>query len=159
MVFVGTKDTSNPLADEQQYQHVTLTGNLAPGTLDLMRRVQNAEIEMQEKAVADCIISCALIIILISWVGLDGLVVAFDAIIRHCTNAKGVQLKFEKRVYLITDGEASINQTGLSDIAQAALANAIQLLIVNANEQGQQTGSVWMNTHEFRHSHSCIIPI
>ncbi|RKP10867.1 SPOC like C-terminal domain-containing protein [Thamnocephalis sphaerospora] len=109
LVLCGTAATDNPLAEPGQYPHITLARPLAMADLALLQSVDETQLE-KGTAPADCV---------------DALVVAIDMLMRHCR-----QLKYSKRIYLITDAETEANIADLDAIQEQLQINGIGLDIV-----------------------------
>ncbi|KAG0330003.1 ATP-dependent DNA helicase II subunit 2 [Podila humilis] len=116
VVLVGSNRTNNDLAtvDEDgsaDYQFVDVIQGLDLATLDLMKGVQN-DIEYGD-TMGDC---------------MDGLIVAVDMITKFCK-----RLKYEKKIYLLTDACAEINPDGVEAIQESLKDENVQLNVIGTD--------------------------
>ncbi|KAF9911035.1 ATP-dependent DNA helicase II subunit 2 [Linnemannia zychae] len=123
VILVGSDVTNNDLAtsddDGAEYQHVDVLQPLGVATLDLMKGVQN-DVELGETA-GDC---------------MDGLIVALDMMTKFCK-----KLKYEKKVFILTDSYSEMNTDGSEQITTALHDDNVQLNVIGTdydNEEGQQ---------------------
>ena len=109
LALLGTEDTENAVNEEMgdgQYENISVKYTVAKATFKAVSALDEAECEGET---ADLI---------------DGLVVGMDAVCKFVR-----QLKFRKRVVLVTDG-SSYAETELDDIADNLLKESIKLTVI-----------------------------
>ncbi|KAG0044609.1 ATP-dependent DNA helicase II subunit 2 [Gryganskiella cystojenkinii] len=116
VVLVGSDDTNNELAtvDDEgnaDYQNVDVLRGLGVATLDLMKGVQN-DVKIGE-VMGDCV---------------DGLIVSLDMITKFCK-----KLKYEKKIYILTDASSPINDDGTDAIMTTLKEDNIQLNVIGTD--------------------------
>ncbi|KAI8605465.1 SPOC like C-terminal domain-containing protein [Dissophora ornata] len=115
VILVGSDITNNDLAtvDENgaDYQFVDVLQPLGVATLDLMRGVQG-DVKLGE-TMGDC---------------MDGLIVALDMMTKFCK-----KLKYEKKIYILTDACAEINSEGLEQITAALNDDNVQVNVIGTD--------------------------
>ncbi|KAF9276786.1 X-ray repair cross-complementing protein 5 [Mortierella alpina] len=118
VVLVGSKNTNNDLAtlDENgaDYQFVDVLQPLGIATLDLMKGVQD-DVELGE-TMGDC---------------MDGLIVSLDMMTKFCK-----KLKYQKKIYIITDASAALNTEGLEHITPTLKEDGIELNVIGTDFDG-----------------------
>ncbi|KAF9103343.1 ATP-dependent DNA helicase II subunit 2 [Mortierella sp. GBA35] len=122
VILVSSDVTNNDLAtfDENgaDYQHVDVLQPLGVATLELMKGVQN-DVAIGEHA-GDC---------------MDGLIVALDMMTKFCK-----KLKYEKKIYILTDSYAEMNTDGVEQIATTLRDDNVQLNVIGTDfdcEEGE----------------------
>ncbi|KAK3822012.1 MAG: SPOC like C-terminal domain-containing protein [Linnemannia elongata] len=115
VILVGSDVTNNDLAtkddDGEEYQHVDVLQPLGVATLDLMKGVQN-DVELGENA-GDC---------------MDALIVALDMMTKFCK-----KLKYEKKIYILTDSYSEMNTDGSEQITTALHDDNVQLNVIGTD--------------------------
>ncbi|KAG0206088.1 ATP-dependent DNA helicase II subunit 2 [Mortierella sp. GBA30] len=115
VVLVGSNNTNNDLAtlDENgaDYQNVDVLQPLGMATLDLMKGVQD-DVEIGD-AMGDC---------------MDGLIVSLDMMTKFCR-----KLKYQKKIYILTDASATINTEGLEHITPTLKDDGIELSVIGTD--------------------------
>eukprot|EP01119_Soliformovum_irregulare_P022025 TRINITY_DN7445_c0_g1_i3.p1 TRINITY_DN7445_c0_g1~~TRINITY_DN7445_c0_g1_i3.p1 ORF type:complete len:479 (+),score=143.12 TRINITY_DN7445_c0_g1_i3:105-1541(+) len=96
LVLYGTHESSNDLATDDQYQHITIKKAIAPPDMDLARDVLQIEPEGEQADV------------------LDALIVAMDLLMKR--QAEEPKQVFQKRLFLVTDAATPINMEDTSQI-------------------------------------------
>ncbi|KAI7815728.1 SPOC like C-terminal domain-containing protein, partial [Gamsiella multidivaricata] len=123
VVLVGSDITNNDLASVDEngadYQFVDVLQPLGVATLDLMKGVQN-DVKLGE-TMGDC---------------MDGLIVALDMMTKFCK-----KLKYEKRIYILTDACAEINVEGVEQITSALNDDNVQLNVIGTDFDGDDEES------------------
>ncbi|KAF9986533.1 ATP-dependent DNA helicase II subunit 2 [Mortierella antarctica] len=108
-------DTNNDLAtldaNGADYQFVDVLQPLGIATLDLMKGVQD-DIELGE-TMGDC---------------MDGLIVSLDMMTKFCK-----KLKYQKKIYIITDASAALNTEGLEHITPTLKEDGIELNVIGTD--------------------------
>ncbi|KAJ3127586.1 X-ray repair cross-complementing protein 5 [Nowakowskiella sp. JEL0407] len=107
LVLVGTDETINDLS-EDGYSHVTMQGTIGVATLSLLKFIHD---EIPESHTAGDI--------------MDGFIVAVDAIAKHCKH-----YKYEKKIYILTNAEGSINQDGVDDVVKQCTSAGIVVDVI-----------------------------
>ncbi|KAF9545822.1 ATP-dependent DNA helicase II subunit 2 [Mortierella hygrophila] len=122
VILVGSDVTNNDLAtkddDGEEYQHVDVLQPLGVATVDLMKGVQN-DVELGEHA-GDC---------------MDALIVALDMMTKFCK-----KLKYEKKIYILTDSHSEMNTDGSEQITTALHDDNVQLNVIGTDydvEEGE----------------------
>ncbi|KAF8985542.1 ATP-dependent DNA helicase II subunit 2 [Entomortierella lignicola] len=115
VVLVGSDLTNNDLASVDEngadYQFVDVIQPISVASLDLMKGVQN-DVKLGE-TMGDC---------------MDGLIVALDMMAKFCK-----KLKYEKKIYILTDACAEINSEGLEQITSTLTNDGIQLNVIGTD--------------------------
>ncbi|KAF8944812.1 ATP-dependent DNA helicase II subunit 2 [Haplosporangium gracile] len=123
VILVGSDVTNNDLAtkddDGEEYQHVDILQPLGVATLELMKGVQN-DVELGEHA-ADC---------------MDALIVALDMITKFCK-----KLKYEKKIYILTDSYSEMNTDGSEQITTALHDDNVQLNVIGTDYDVEEEAS------------------
>ncbi|CAG8508092.1 1836_t:CDS:10 [Paraglomus occultum] len=110
VLAVGTDDTDyGPIEDfDEDYEHIKVITGLEMPTLDLLRTVQHQL--PQGNAPGNC---------------LDGISAAIEIIKRHCRH-----LKYEKKIFLMTDGESPMSSIRLQQIVDELRNNGIEIFVL-----------------------------
>ena len=110
VVLVGAEETANDLFQEDsgEYANIQVIQGFDQASVSLLRQVQQLECSSGIKADV-----------------LDGLVVAVDTVMKFCK-----KLKFDKKVYVFTNGLGQINQNGIEDIAQTIAGQQVEVSVV-----------------------------
>ncbi|KAF9361439.1 ATP-dependent DNA helicase II subunit 2 [Mortierella sp. AD094] len=115
VVLVGSDITNNDLASVDEngadYQFVDVLQPLGVASLDLMKGVQN-DVKLGE-TMGDC---------------MDGLIVALDMMSKFCK-----KLKYEKKIYILTDACAEINSEGVEQITSTLNDDGVQLNVIGTD--------------------------
>ncbi|KAG0292960.1 ATP-dependent DNA helicase II subunit 2 [Dissophora globulifera] len=118
VILVGSNITNNDLASEDEngadYQFVDVLQPLGIATLELMKGVQD-DVKLGE-TMGDC---------------MDGLIVAMDMMTKFCK-----KLKYEKKIYILTDACGEINSDGLETIISNLAGDNIQLNVIGTEFDG-----------------------
>ncbi|KAJ1561623.1 X-ray repair cross-complementing protein 5, partial [Nowakowskiella sp. JEL0078] len=88
LVLVGTDETNNDLAEDGQYEHISVYGKIDVATISLLKFVDQ---QLPESHSTGDVI--------------DAIIVAADLIAKHC-----LHYKFEKKIYILTNAESPINR-------------------------------------------------
>ncbi|KAI3645840.1 hypothetical protein MP228_008768 [Amoeboaphelidium protococcarum] len=117
IVLVGSQETRNHMASDDEYQYIeTLFNGLDMADLKLLQSLDDDHLhgEMSENS-GDII---------------DGLIVAADLIIQKCK-----KLKYERRIYIFTDGQSSRWKVGddPSQLAPTIIEHDIQCNFINCS--------------------------
>ncbi|KAF9917084.1 ATP-dependent DNA helicase II subunit 2 [Lobosporangium transversale] len=119
VILVGSNVTNNDLASEDEngadYQNVEVLRPLEMASLDVMKSVQN-DAKLGE-TMADC---------------MDGLIVAMDMMVKFCK-----KLKYEKKIYILTDACAEINTQDVDTIKASLISDNITLNVVGTDFDGE----------------------
>ncbi|KAI3632090.1 hypothetical protein MIR68_009926 [Amoeboaphelidium protococcarum] len=117
IVLVGSQETRNHMASDDEYQHIeTLFDGLDMADLKLLQSLDDDHLHGKVSDNSGDII--------------DGLIVAADLIIQKCK-----KLKYERRIYIFTDGQSSRWKVG-DDPAQLAptiIEHDIQCNFINCS--------------------------
>nr|KAJ3419297.1 X-ray repair cross-complementing protein 5 [Polyrhizophydium stewartii] len=113
LVLLGTPESDNPLAKEDQYQNISVyeynpDDILRPATIDLLRFVMGGTVRGGDQGDV-----------------LDALIVAFHLIQQHCK-----QLKYSKRILACVSADGPIASEGWEEVAATAYGNMLDLQIV-----------------------------
>ncbi|CAG8516797.1 3584_t:CDS:10, partial [Paraglomus brasilianum] len=110
VLAVGTDDTDyGPIEDfDEDYEHIKVITGLEMPTLDLLRTVQHQL--PQGNTPGNC---------------LDGVSAAIEIIRTHCRH-----LKYEKKIFLMTDGESPMSSTRLQQIVDELRNNGIEIFVL-----------------------------
>ncbi|KAF9116447.1 ATP-dependent DNA helicase II subunit 2 [Mortierella sp. AM989] len=115
VILVGSDITNNDLASVDEngadYQFVDVLQPLGVATVDLMKGVQD-DVKLGE-TMGDC---------------MDGLIVALDMMTKFCK-----KLKYEKKIYILTDACAEINTEGLDQITSTLNDDSVQLNVIGTD--------------------------
>ncbi|KAF9160674.1 ATP-dependent DNA helicase II subunit 2 [Mortierella sp. AD011] len=115
VVLVGSDITNNDLASVDEngadYQFVDVLQPLGVASLDLMKGVQN-DVKLGE-TMGDC---------------MDGLIVALDMMSKFCK-----KLKYEKKIYILTDACAEINSEGIEQVTSTLTDDGVQLNVIGTD--------------------------
>ncbi|KAF9426362.1 ATP-dependent DNA helicase II subunit 2 [Podila epigama] len=115
VVLVGSNRTNNDLANVDEngadYQFVDVLQSLDIATLELMKGVQN-DVDFGE-TMGDC---------------MDGLIVAADMMTKFCRH-----LKYEKKIFILTDACAEVNPDGVEHIQQSLQDDKVQLNVIGTD--------------------------
>ncbi|KAI1311554.1 ATP-dependent DNA helicase II subunit 2 [Mortierella claussenii] len=119
VILVGSNITNNDLAtvDENgaDYQFVDVLQPLGVATLGLMQGVQD-DVKLGD-TMGDC---------------MDGLIVALDMMTKFCK-----KLKYEKKIYILTDACAEINADGVEQIKSTLNEDNVQLNVIGTDFDGE----------------------
>lgn len=115
MIFFGTDDTRNDLAEGGRYENIVAARPIAMADISLLKMPfpkgnENGDV-------------------------LDALIVALDMIVKHCRH-----LKYEKKIILITDAEGSINQADLDNFGAAMMDKNCQLTVMGLDFDDPEYG-------------------
>ncbi|RDW71223.1 ATP-dependent DNA helicase II subunit 2 [Coleophoma cylindrospora] len=122
VIGLRTDDTNVPLDDDDGYEHISVLKDLGPMEMSHLRSLQrslnNEEIDKNEGGDATSAIALAV-----------------DMINKGTTNAKGVPLKFERRIILVTDGRGEIDgdEAYLSGLSKQINEANITLVVVGVD--------------------------
>ncbi|KAL1921828.1 uncharacterized protein VTP21DRAFT_10470 [Calcarisporiella thermophila] len=110
-IAYGTDGTRNNLATEPgQYEHVTVLQDFAMGSLQFLKHLQYFDGGSEP---GDC---------------LDALIVGLEAMSSHCKH-----YKYEKKIYLITDGKSPINFEDLDVVEEQIKSQNIQFFLIGVD--------------------------
>ncbi|CEP12846.1 hypothetical protein [Parasitella parasitica] len=115
VLLAGTPDTHNILNDTtpEQYQKVTSMGPIGQPDVELLKRIQNISTSSEDAGPVDVF---------------DAVIVAAQMIREHCRN-----LKYEKRIILITNNHNKIDWLDLDDVAGMLKDLNAQLTIIGTD--------------------------
>ncbi|KAI8647826.1 SPOC like C-terminal domain-containing protein [Parasitella parasitica] len=115
VLLAGTPESHNILNDTtpEQYQGVTSMGPISQPNVDLLKRIQNLSTSSEDTSPADVF---------------DSVIVASQMIREHCRN-----LKYEKRIILITNNHNKIDWLDLDDVAGMLKDLNAQLTIIGTD--------------------------
>ncbi|KAF9433138.1 ATP-dependent DNA helicase II subunit 2 [Entomortierella beljakovae] len=115
VILVGSDITNNDLASVDEngadYQFVDVLQPLGVARLDLMKGIQD-DVKLGE-TMGDY---------------MDGLIVALDMMTKFCK-----KLKYEKKIYILTDAFAEINREGVEQVMSALSDDGVQLNVIGTD--------------------------
>lgn len=106
---VCTDETSHPLQEEDGYENISILRDIGPMSLPEMRELQ-AKIVASDAASGDCV---------------SAIVVAVDMMETYTK-----KLKYNRKIVLVTNGEAPIDDDDIPDIASRIKALGINLTVL-----------------------------
>ncbi|KAI1755429.1 Ku70/Ku80 N-terminal alpha/beta domain-containing protein [Xylaria castorea] len=122
VVGVRTDETDNPLEEEEGgegYEHISVLQELGPMTMSSLGTLRD-RVKASNTQIGDCI---------------SAIVLAIE-MIEKLTK----KLKYNRRVILITDGEASMDSSDISDIAEKMKGSGIQLTVLGVDFDDAEFG-------------------
>ncbi|KAH8673632.1 SPOC like C-terminal domain-containing protein [Xylariales sp. PMI_506] len=119
VIGVRTDETSNIMQDEDGYEHISVLQELQPMDLARMRKLQELVFSSSTEE-GDCI---------------SALVPAIDMI-----ETLTKKLKYNRKIVLVTSGEAPLDSDGTQDIAAKLKENNIQLTILGIDFDDAEFG-------------------
>ncbi|TRX94515.1 hypothetical protein FHL15_004670 [Xylaria flabelliformis] len=112
VVGVGTDETDNPLEEGEGYEHISVLQELGPMTMSSLGALRD-RVKTSDTQIGDCI---------------SAVVLAIE-MIEKLTK----KLKYNRRIILVTDGEAPMDSSDIDDIAEKLKRSAIQLIVLGVD--------------------------
>ncbi|KAJ3410505.1 X-ray repair cross-complementing protein 5 [Chytridiales sp. JEL 0842] len=110
LILVGANETDNPLAEaeEGQYEHIKIHNDIEKPSFDLYKYLaEGAERGMRHGDM------------------LDGIIVAITVLENKCK-----KLKWDKQIYVLTDGNTAINNDGFEDVVKKAADYGVRINVI-----------------------------
>ncbi|KAI0552960.1 Ku70/Ku80 N-terminal alpha/beta domain-containing protein [Xylaria curta] len=119
VVGVGTDETDNPLEEGEGYEHISVLQELGPMTMSDLGALRN-RVKTSDTQIGDCI---------------SAIVLAIE-MIEKLTK----KLKYNRKIILVTDGEAPMDRSDIDDIAEKLKRSAIQLIVLGVDFDDAEFG-------------------
>ncbi|KAI0862643.1 Ku70/Ku80 N-terminal alpha/beta domain-containing protein [Xylaria cubensis] len=119
VVGVGTEETDNPLEEGEGYEHISVLQELGPMTMSSLGTLRD-RVKTSDTQIGDCI---------------SAVVLAIE-MIEKLTK----KLKYNRRIILVTDGEAPMDSSDIDDIAEKLKRSAIQLIVLGVDFDDAEFG-------------------
>ncbi|KAI0202225.1 Ku70/Ku80 N-terminal alpha/beta domain-containing protein [Astrocystis sublimbata] len=122
VIGVRTEETSNPLEEEENgegYEHISVLQELGPMTMSSLGALRD-RVKTSDNETGDCV---------------SAIVLAIEMIGKLTK-----KLKYLRRIILVTDGEAPMDNNGVDDIAEKIKERGIQLTVLGIDFDDAEFG-------------------
>lgn len=123
VIGVRTDETDNPLEGQEEgcegYEHISVLQQLGPMTMRDLERLRG-RVKTSDTQGGDCI---------------SAIVVAIEMIEKFTK-----KLKYNRKIILVTDGEAPMDSSDIDDIAEKAKSSGIQLTVLGVDFDDAEFG-------------------